>query len=367
MQHRDQTQTLTASPKYRAFIADRDRALEQIHRNTQVNISGILNRALMSATGLVSAIYSRIPEGEFFTQLARNHMRMLEAHLETLLDYAANEIINEWMRMRRAVYVLAAASQTEAIAQAQGKPLVLELGDVKLADVGGSDTHQDESFSARVHLAMHRIKRKIIDAVEQARVLEEKLPEVVARVEKTFPKALAYKRHPRVLKPVKEADRNTPKADVAVVAVPDEEWDAMQSLYLQRNMPSSRFFNEPIDVNIGDPETEIWYAWEIEKELTQDFIAKVHAGDIEAANQAGIKDFVWIAVIDDKTDACCLWRDGLTIAEIQSQLKGEHRDDECQTVVPPAHFNCRCRLAPVGEVEDVPPSNVKDFDEWLNT
>jgi len=82
----------------------------------------------------------------------------------------------------------------------------------------------------------------------------------------------------------------------------------------------------------------------------------------------GVKDLNWIAVIDDRTDDCCLWRDGLTTMEIEDELNGNHADDDCDATTPPAHFNCRCRLAPVtDDLPDVPASNQIDFEEWLDS
>jgi hypothetical protein len=76
---------------------------------------------------------------------------------------------------------------------------------------------------------------------------------------------------------------------------------------------------------------------------------------------------MWIAIIDDKTDDCCLKRDGLTSTQIEEKLRGEWEKDECQAKVTPAHFNCRCRMAPVSDdLPDQAPADFGGFDEWLN-
>jgi len=126
-------------------------------------------------------------------------------------------------------------------------------------------------------------------------------------------------------------------------------------------------------VNIPTTEKDTWYVWEFERDLTNEFVKSVRTGQIAAANENGITDFVWIAVIDSKTDECCQWRDGLLISEIRERL-GDHRDEdeacniEGDNLTPPIHFNCRCTLAPAAEnIPDKPDTGAKSFDEWLET
>ena len=94
---------------------------------------------------------------------------------------------------------------------------------------------------------------------------------------------------------------------------------------------------------------------------------------MDAAQENGITDFVWIAVVDDKTDLCCLWRDGLLTSEIQAKLS-EHADDDAgcdlggDGLVPPLHFNCRCSIAPATDaVPKKPDVDYQSFDQWLET
>ena len=120
-------------------------------------------------------------------------------------------------------------------------------------------------------------------------------------------------------------------------------------------------------------EGEEYYAWEYERDITNDFVYAVREGAIEAAKENGITDFVWIAVVDDKTDACCLWRDGLLTSEIEAKLKEhESEDEDCNLggsgLVPPLHFNCRCSLAPATDaIPQKPEVDYASFDKWLET
>jgi len=147
----------------------------------------------------------------------------------------------------------------------------------------------------------------------------------------------------------------------------DEElWNQLLEEYLTDYVPQYREPKMIFDVEVGG-DTEEWYGWEIEQYVTHDFVDRVRKGQDEAAKQNGITDFMWIAVIDDKTDECCAWRDGLTSAQIEAKLP-QHKDDDCDAIVPPAHFNCRCTVAPMLDtMTDEPTVNVTEFEEWLNS
>ena len=139
-------------------------------------------------------------------------------------------------------------------------------------------------------------------------------------------------------------------------------WEKLVSDYVSEEI----FPRGPLDI-ISSPGVTDAYAWELEKEVTQLFVDQVRRGEHEAAKDNGIPDFIWISVIDNVTDECCKWRDGLTVTEIETQLKGKHSNDKCQTIVPPAHFNCRCALAPLtDDLPSSPPPDLGDFEDWLS-
>ena len=83
----------------------------------------------------------------------------------------------------------------------------------------------------------------------------------------------------------------------------------------------------------------------------------------------GIEEFVWVSIIDNKTcEDCCLPRNGLTTLEIREKLvNGDLNSDDCDTLVPPGHFNCRCQLVPVASVDQVEGPDWKSFGEWLES
>lgn len=369
------------SPRYRRFVNERDKALEQLHINAQKDISVILHNGLERILGVVTRGYSNLPANGFFTQQADHAIQLIDNRVANALADIGPAIIDRWIQFRKHAWLLATLSESEAIAHAFGKQTQNRVTRADLTAVSLGDTFQKENIASRVSLALSRIRRKVMDAVETSKVHQDKLEDALARVmTRAFPSAQAYIRPPRMLKPIKarEADdyKYTVGLAVAVEAtkarlgseafVDDAEWDDLVDNYKSSQLPSTRFFNEPIDIDIGDAELEEWYAWEIEKELTHDFVDKVRKGQVDAANKAGISDFVWIAVIDSHTDDCCAWRDGLTTTEIQAELEGKHRGDECDATEPPAHYNCRCALAPVGEIPERIELDLGEFDEWLS-
>jgi hypothetical protein len=160
--------------------------------------------------------------------------------------------------------------------------------------------------------------------------------------------------------------------------IDEAAWKDMVDDYLHDYIPKWRAPEYVVDIPITDPTItaegrEVWYAWEFERDLTQEFVQSVRDGQVGAAKEAGITDFVWIAVIDSVTDACCRWRDGLLVSEIEKELaQHQDEDDECNLegggLTPPLHFNCRCALAPAQDnIPDRPSLEDPDFETWLNT
>jgi hypothetical protein len=121
------------------------------------------------------------------------------------------------------------------------------------------------------------------------------------------------------------------------------------------------------DVTTGEEKER--YTWEVEQELTEDFVQSVRSGEQEAAKAQGINDFMWIAILDKATDECCALRDGHSSSEIEDMLdQGKLDSEDCDAIVAPGHFNCRCQSAPM--TDDLPERVEIDygsFDDWLGS
>jgi len=155
--------------------------------------------------------------------------------------------------------------------------------------------------------------------------------------------------------------------DLSVTFISDEKWDQILDKYKSDYLSSAR---GPDDVFMTGPkDKDFVYAWEFERDLTDEFVTQVRDGQVEALKDAGIKQFIWVAVLDNRTcEECCVWRDGLTLDEIERLLKTKRKKDKCQGLTPPAHPNCRCDLVPAFDnLPDKPESNLKDFNTWLES
>ena len=355
--------TLLDSPRYRSFVNQRDQILEQMHRNAQVDISRLLYEALSQVEGAVSRhLIVHRPESP-----ARDVM--LNHQIQGILGYVAWPIFARMVRLRRNVFVFTATSEAEAIAQGQGKEFQIKLPKELLDQISFSPNPNDEDMRKRIQLSLHRIGRDIEDAIHLSNVMGETPQETLERVKSSFPKVVGYKVPPRELKPLKafkEAEiSDRPKIFLTNSIMDDSEWQDAVDAYKQTELPPSRF-DEEAETLGGVPEGYNIYNWEAEANLTHDFVEKVRMGQEEAAKSAGIQDFVWIAILDDKTDECCSTRSGMSTTEIENALDSGNLDsDVCEETVPPAHLNCRCKLVPMGDTVEKTDVDWGTFDDWI--
>lgn len=380
---------LTASPRYRSFVTARDQTLESI-----------LSKYLNSADFILSALLRRTQEIVSFHH-ARGAIDVrlsprIQAEIEQAFQGAEQDLVYLFHRMRITVYTLATAGETEAIGRALGKTQRAHLAKPVIQDQLRQETPSGGTITARVNLALHRLRANVIGAIKMGAMHGEAAKDIQARIAKAFPKTKRVSL-PRVLrrpKPVREAARDPmnpvyqlfPGQSVADTS-PDETaeetvtmttgvidsqaWQTVLEDYQSDMIPGPRGpFDKMVTFDIGtegDVTFRERYEWELEQEMTQDFVQNVRDGQVDAANENGIEDFQWIAVIDSHTDLCCSVRDGLSSSEIESGLSnGDIDGDECDSIVPPAHFNCRCTLAPISQdLPDVAPPDFGSFDDWL--
>ena len=366
------------SPKYRQFIEDRDRALEELHTKAQLEISDVLRGAFQKALHTVSHNYSAFAANGFQSYQKQGLILQINNVLRSQFLTTSFEIFGLAIKLRTNAFTLSFAGEVEAIARTLDQGLVAYLSGQDFTKKIEQPAPSGGHLLDRIQLYLDRIERRILDAVQLSSVLEEWPQEALERAHSALPKTKKILRPKRILKkPILEAVRNKEADDDTAIKlgvrkssflIDETEWQSILDDYKKEFVPKWRGPDEVIG-KFKDEEglTKEWYAWELEQELTQDFVQQVRDGQVQAAKDNGIKDFVWIAVIDDKTDECCSWRDGLTTSEIEHQLRTTRKDDECRASVPPAHFNCRCTLAPILDgAPESPPSNIGDFEEWLN-
>ncbi len=371
MKPKKKAKPITESPRYDEFIKSRDAVLESILRKYQ----RALDRAVDHLRDLAVARVAHAHVSNKDLHYLKYSMSTLEHYLDRDFEHVERDVSMLLYRMRGTVYALSHVGQAVAIQRSLGKDATFDLTWKKIESFSKKEMRGGGPIEHRAWLGFERLKRKIVDAYQRGILFDETTQEVIDRVLSAFPKAVKYKRVPTELRrpKLKEAEgEDNPTAfslskklgDTNGIIEP-ELWDQMVNDYTDSEIPF--YANRAPMSEETYYEEHGKYEWEVENEATQEFVDQVRAGEIDAAKENGITDMVWIAVIDGKTDDCCLERDGLTVTEIEDALDSGTIDDDCDATVPPAHFNCRCRIAPL--TDDLPekaPPNDGSFDEWLD-
>ena len=363
-------------PKYRNWIKARDKALEQFHTRAQLEAADELRRVFGHVLLLASTYFHHAKANATWGQ---KPIDSFDHELKSVFRDSATRLFQILTKLKVNSYVLAKVSQAEIIAQLLKRRIEAKVNQADIQKVvlrkalaGGPALH-------RLELYMDRLRRKILNAAQLSSLHAADVEEFLYDVGRAFPKRRVVKQPRRVLKPkLMEADTgdDSDQADFAIDLVDDKAWKDMLDDYMSDPTMQYRQPEYVVNLPISDPTiqrdgSEVWYAWEFEQEMTNEFVQSVRDGEIEAANDNGITDFVWIAVVDDKTDSCCLWRDGLLVSEIEQEMSDHaDEDDECgiegDGLTPPLHFNCRCTVAPATEdIPEKPDDGGSEFDDWL--
>lgn len=307
----------------------------------------------------------------YSNQSHQHDLRILN-RLDNLMDryitHSAIVIDSIVVQMRMRVYMLTLATENEAIARAYGKHQHLNIDRAQIMKHMQDNSQLKAPVTRMAILSFSRVKRKMIDICHRSITIEQKdLKQLTTDLLKCLPRKRTVGSRKAMASPkITEAYKTKPRASISSTDMTPEEWSGIVRDYEEEYFPVSRDPKNVFDSYISKTgEDKDIYAWEIEQGVTQDFVYQVRLGQVDAANKNGITDFVWIAIVDNKTDDCCMWRDGMLVSEIEKELS--RHDDECDSVVPPAHFNCRCRLAPASD--DMPEKSTEDvlgdFESWL--
>lgn len=373
---------LTQSPKYEKFMSSRDRVLENLLTKYQGLTSAVIDE-LKKKTLEIARSYLHHGLSHYD---ARRFRQDFEKRLQPWFDVAAEEETALVKRLRRSTYALTYIGAVEGIARATSKSDPFKISASDLDRIESKDAPSSGSLRRRMDLIFSRLLRDVADAFQLSQVQATADPdtgrdhtiasqaELLARVERAFPRRVENVKKRAVMAKLKEADypgrfdgSGPSGVSVSTGVIDPDEWDQILEDYFAEHFPIDSPNRTPYSrvYYSEEPTDEGRYEWELESEITEDFVRTVRAGDHEAALDQGITDFQWVSIIDGKTDACCEWRDGLTSAEIEAKLK--ESDDDCDAIVPPAHFYCRCRSVPMTqELMETEQSNLPDFDTWLD-
>jgi hypothetical protein len=361
------TQTLLDSSKYKRFTQERNKALEQINLNNQLDISRITFEALNRVTDYMSRI-SLLQD--INASVAQALSQEMFHQIGQYFDKPIDEITKLMMNTRKHTFVLTYLAELEAIARATGKTKPVSQYDfkMKLMNQIKKDTLTGKELKTRVWQIFFRLNQDITQRFIKAAIIGLSPADTVLSAMEAYPQIKGYKLPPRTIKPIREADSEPGKEfDFYFGLTNDEDWDLAVQAYKDTELPASRFDYQAASM---DPEAGYFkYDWELEQEATDDFVQQVRDGQVAAATDMGIKEFVWVAILDNKTcEKCCIPRAGKTTSEIEQMLASGTLDaTHCDARVPPAHPNCRCDIGPVASIEQVEGPNWKDFGEWLET
>lgn len=334
--------------------------------------------ALTNVMFLVKAFYAELHEPK-----TPYVIDSLDQQIRQQFNALSNQLLQVYTKLRAQAYMLSKASEAEILAQhIKHRKIRSNVSKSDLQRVMDKASAAGSTLHVRFHLYLDKLRRRIISAAQTYAITSDTVEDYLTGVFQALPKDRPVKRPARILKPsLMEADEypgqlagyeiGKKKIDQALDFVDEDTWNILVDDYLEEYVPSWRGPKEIVGKKPGTKDD--LYAWEFERDMTQDFVIAVREGMVDAAKENGITDFVWIAVIDDKTDTCCAWRDGLLTSEIEERLKDHQEDDEgCNIdsdgIVPPIHFNCRCTLAPATDaMPERPDDNAKDFIEWINS
>lgn len=381
--------TLNSSPGYRAFVNKRDDALEKILDNTRRRNFDHMNRHLKRVIEIVASRYDSIkgPTGLFSHQAAKQRLASLEQDIQRELEHLALDLYQELASLRKKTYLLAFLGEHRAIHISTNKSTRPQLTAHELEQRSIDSKLYGAEPLRKISFHLSKLRNRICSAVELSAIMDEDVHKAMGRVYLALPKVKHLPRRAE-LKRVKITEAKRTGSDALAInlgpgqksigwEIDPETWQQLVDDYQDEYIPVDRspanvfdiknpFSDEPVRDDI--PTNEAFYGWEVEQEITHDFVDQVRQGQIDAANQNGIDDFVVISIVDDKTceNCCgeygCVDFHGKLVSEVEEMTKGE-------SDVPPYHFNCRCTLAPASsdlEMVDTTQSE-KDFDEWLNS
>ena len=338
------------SKAYTSFILLRDKALERLYNNAQRRIDDELRAAFSRVIEMIAYRYGAIPKHSVKTNHAKYALQQINQAIDSELYKSAQIVEGIYKTLKRRAFLLSSVGEAEAITRATNTQTAIHVNDHELRHLS-EKTSQGHDVLDRILHSFAVISRDLMSSIEYTRIRGEGRDELIPRLLKALPKVKKIKRNKRALKPVvREASVKAKGVEFETQAfIPEDEWQKMVDDYMEEYIPSTRGPESVYDIRPeGEPEDylEERYGWDLEREMSNDFVSSVRSGQNEAANQNGIVDFSIIAIIDDHTcDECCgdfgcVDFDGKTTKEVEDMTNGEQS-------APPFHFNCRCTMAPM--------------------
>ncbi|HCW08694.1 MAG TPA: hypothetical protein DGG95_15150 [Cytophagales bacterium] len=371
---------------YRRISNEKDDLAEHLLDNSKKRTTEITDKAFIRVFEMIISRYSGIIEN---TQPMYKALQGIDHSIAELFDHTAHEILREITDLRAKAWMLTNVSESFAIANVLKKKINIKASREQIQKIEDFDPR----LLNRLHNQFTKLRHKIIQALTTSVVMGDPVSKAVGRVYLALPKKQKkdqirkLKRMRRVREAAVPRDFEPRSSDALMFGNSElfdwhfdqTTWQKLMDEYNQDFMivdrsPANVFDikNPYSDLPIKEEilSNEAFYGWEVEQETTHDFVQAVRDGEIKAAKDNGIDDFLWIAILDKKTcEICCEWRDGLTTTEIAEKLESEpDLKEACDATTAPAHFNCRCRMAPFSSnIEPFEPETDVGLQEWLNS
>lgn len=344
---------------YVKFTNDRDKFLEQILLNVRKDNAKIFSRAFYDVLKSGVYVFSHINDHNRFTHFSTEAKDIFENEVKQRLRQAVYECDPQLKKMQKACYIVSYHTVTEVIARLKGERIEAKT----------DFTPDLNELNARMIAQTDKLAQKLTVEFQIASLKKETVEQFKERMKLKLPARKLYKKPPPEMKRLKEAVKIDPDtgeeieenpASAALDLESNEVWDEIISLYKSDELPADRGSKE----TLGEDEV---YEWEVENEVAENFVDQIKDGEIDGAEEQGITDFIWIAVLDDKTREEHRLKHGLTSEEIAEKLDEEWDYFEDHSIVAPGGFGCRCRSAPYfKDLPDEPAIDYGDFNSWLN-
>jgi len=339
------------SAAFRRIRAEKNEILDRILHYVKLRANDELAGGLANFQAMLLGYFPRKIDPSAMTK-----------HGMAQLYWPIHEISKQFHRLLRASFTFSKWADAEGLRrQNPNRPKHVKIDRLHHEGIG-KDTLLGGDLDERLDVMVWHMLSAMVVAYRRGILQGDDREEMELRLKRAFPKTIRVKRQPRLRRLKEAADdrkREDPEIDMGFEDV--HGWDEFEQLYTEVNTGYRR------DPRLRD-DMDIMEFTDLEREATEEFVQQVRDGEVEAANDAGIDDFLWIAVLDTHTcEECCAKRDGLSTKEIEDKLDKEWKNDDCDATVPPAHPNCRCIIAPIDtEKLDKVEVPYKSVDEWLN-
>lgn len=369
---------LSRSARYSKFVGQRDAALDSILDKYLDQVDVMMRLLRQRVDEVVSHQYA---EGLAYWH-AKQTLEDFKRKMKPWFELMGEQLYWLFCRLRITSYVISHMGEAEAIARATGKKdAKVHVDKAVIESILSTDTPSGGDLRRRIDYALDKLRADIEQAYQLSQVQDDKVQDALERIARAFPAYTTMKQPKRVLQKMREADTDRIKmlnlGKIGQTGFMDQEAinDAVDDYLFDYididRSPAAKVIaintdEDMVDEMVDSEGIKQRYSWELEREMSGDFVRQVRDGEQDAADQNGVTDLMWLAIIDNKTcdDCCdgsgCSDRDGLTSAQIEDKF-GE-------PITPPAHFNCRCRSVPV--TEELPSEegpDFEDFHDWLSS